>query len=107
MLAKGDADKNVSGRQEMLENLLNRYIELGMTPVRVKLYGLIPMTRRRYLAQLVVALVLSAGLLVGVVAVLADRARLARRRRAPTCWTASSGSGISPRSSSGASSCCR
>ena len=36
-----------------------------MTPVRVKLYGLIPMTRRRYLVQLVVALVMSAGLLVG------------------------------------------
>jgi hypothetical protein len=36
-----------------------------MTPARVKLYGLIPMTRRRYLVQLVVALVLSAGLLVG------------------------------------------
>ncbi len=29
MLAKGNADKNVSGRQEMLENLLNRYIELA------------------------------------------------------------------------------
>ena len=28
MLAKGEADKNVSGRQEMLENILNRYIEL-------------------------------------------------------------------------------
>ena len=36
-----------------------------MTPVRVKLYGLIPMTRRRYLVQFVVALVLSVGLLVG------------------------------------------
>jgi hypothetical protein len=36
-----------------------------MTAPRVKLYGLIPMTRRRYLGQLVVALVLSAGLLVG------------------------------------------
>ena len=35
-----------------------------MTPVRVKLYGLIPMTRRRYLTQLVVALGLSAALLV-------------------------------------------
>ncbi|HLW65161.1 MAG TPA: xylose isomerase [Gemmataceae bacterium] len=26
MLAKGDADKNASGRQEMLENLINRYL---------------------------------------------------------------------------------
>ncbi|MCE9532473.1 MAG: xylose isomerase, partial [Planctomycetes bacterium] len=26
MLAKGEADKNVSGRQEMIENLINRYI---------------------------------------------------------------------------------
>ena len=24
---KGDADKNVSGRQEMLENILNRYLK--------------------------------------------------------------------------------
>ena len=36
-----------------------------MTPVRVKLYGLFSMTRRRYLAQLVLALVLSATLLLG------------------------------------------
>lgn len=36
-----------------------------MTPVRVKLYGLVPMTRRRYLAQLVVALVLAGVLLLG------------------------------------------
>ena len=36
-----------------------------MTPVRVKLYGLISMTRRRYTIQLVVALVLSSALLVG------------------------------------------
>ena len=35
-----------------------------MTPVRVKLYGLIPITRRRYLTQFVVALVLSAALLL-------------------------------------------
>ena len=35
-----------------------------MTPVRVKLYCLIPITRRRYLIQLVVALVLSAALLI-------------------------------------------
>ena len=35
-----------------------------MTPVRVKLYGLIPITRRRYLTQLVVALVLSSALLL-------------------------------------------
>jgi xylose isomerase len=28
MLEKGDAAKNVSGRQEMLENILNRYVEL-------------------------------------------------------------------------------
>ena len=35
-----------------------------MTPVRVKLYGLIHITRRRYLTQLVVALVLSAALLL-------------------------------------------
>jgi hypothetical protein len=34
-----------------------------MTPPRVKLYGLIPMTRRRYLIQLAVALGLSAALL--------------------------------------------
>ena len=27
MLKKGDADKNVCGRQEMLENLINRYIK--------------------------------------------------------------------------------
>ncbi|NBO93450.1 MAG: xylose isomerase [Planctomycetia bacterium] len=27
MLEKGDADKNVSGRQEMLENIFNRYVE--------------------------------------------------------------------------------
>jgi len=27
MLAKGDADKNVSGRQEMIENLINRYLK--------------------------------------------------------------------------------
>ena len=26
MLAKGEADKNTSGRQEMLENLINRYV---------------------------------------------------------------------------------
>ena len=26
MLAKGDAAKNASGRQEMLENLFNRYL---------------------------------------------------------------------------------
>ena len=26
MLAKGDAAKNVSGRQEMLENVINRYL---------------------------------------------------------------------------------
>ena len=36
-----------------------------MTPPRVKLYGLIPITRRRYIIQLVVALVLAAGLLLG------------------------------------------
>ena len=35
-----------------------------MTPIRVKLYGLIPITRRRYLTQFVIALVLSAMLLV-------------------------------------------
>ena len=35
-----------------------------MTPVRVKLYGLIPITRRRYVAQFVFALVLSATLLL-------------------------------------------
>lgn len=29
MLAKGNPDKNVSGRQEMLENILNRYVELA------------------------------------------------------------------------------
>ncbi|MFM7149636.1 MAG: xylose isomerase, partial [Gemmataceae bacterium] len=29
MLEKGNPDKNVSGRQEMLENILNRYIELA------------------------------------------------------------------------------
>ena len=29
MLAKGDAARNVSGRQEALENVLNRYIELA------------------------------------------------------------------------------
>ena len=29
MLAKGNSDKNVSGRQEMLENILNRYVELA------------------------------------------------------------------------------
>jgi xylose isomerase len=28
MLEKGNAEKNVSGRQEMLENILNRYIEM-------------------------------------------------------------------------------
>jgi xylose isomerase len=28
MLEKGEADRNVSGRQEMLENILNRYIEI-------------------------------------------------------------------------------
>ena len=27
MLKKGDADKNVSGRQEMIENIINRYIK--------------------------------------------------------------------------------
>jgi xylose isomerase len=27
MLKKGDADRNVSGRQEMLENVLNRYLK--------------------------------------------------------------------------------
>jgi xylose isomerase len=26
MLQKGDASKNVSGRQEMLENIINRYL---------------------------------------------------------------------------------
>jgi xylose isomerase len=26
MLKKGDAEKNVSGRQEMIENVLNRYL---------------------------------------------------------------------------------
>ena len=26
MLKKGDADKNVSGRQEMIENVVNRYL---------------------------------------------------------------------------------
>ena len=35
-----------------------------MTPVRVKLYGLIPITRRRYITQFVIALVLSAALLL-------------------------------------------
>ena len=35
-----------------------------MTPVRVKLYGLIPIARRRYVVQLVVALTLAAGLLL-------------------------------------------
>jgi hypothetical protein len=35
-----------------------------MTPVRVKLYGLIPITRRRYVTQLVVALTLAAALLL-------------------------------------------
>ena len=35
-----------------------------MTPVRVKLYGMIPITRRRYVKQLVVALVLSSALLL-------------------------------------------
>ncbi|MFM7152002.1 MAG: xylose isomerase [Gemmataceae bacterium] len=29
MLEKGNPDKNVSGRQEMLENILNRYIEMA------------------------------------------------------------------------------
>jgi xylose isomerase len=28
-LDRGDASRNVSGRQEMLENVLNRYFELG------------------------------------------------------------------------------
>ena len=27
MLAKGEADKNISGRQEMLENIFNRYLK--------------------------------------------------------------------------------
>ena len=27
MLKKGEADKNVSGRQEMLENIINRYMK--------------------------------------------------------------------------------
>jgi xylose isomerase len=27
MLDRGDAARNVSGRQEMLENVLNRYVE--------------------------------------------------------------------------------
>ena len=27
MLKKGDADKNTSGRQEMLENIINRYLK--------------------------------------------------------------------------------
>jgi hypothetical protein len=34
-------------------------------PPRIKLYGLFPLTRRRYVAQVVAALVLAAGLLVG------------------------------------------
>jgi xylose isomerase len=29
MLDKGDAARNVSGRQEMLENFLNRYVEMA------------------------------------------------------------------------------
>ena len=29
MLEKGDATPNVSGRQEMLENVLNRYVEMA------------------------------------------------------------------------------
>ena len=36
-----------------------------MTPVRVKLYGLIPITRRRYVMQFAIALVLSSALLLG------------------------------------------
>jgi hypothetical protein len=35
-----------------------------MTPVRVKLYGLFSITRRRYLVQLVVALTLAMALLL-------------------------------------------
>jgi xylose isomerase len=27
MLKKGDVEKNVSGRQEMLENVINRYLK--------------------------------------------------------------------------------
>jgi len=27
LLKKGDAEKNVSGRQEMIENIINRYIK--------------------------------------------------------------------------------
>lgn len=36
-----------------------------MEPPRIKLYGLFPLTRRRYVAQVIAALVLAAGLLAG------------------------------------------